>query len=326
MKKRKWLTITGFVVGAIALFVIALLLYLKFALPNIPLKEVKVQSTPEKVERGRYLANHVMVCMDCHSTRDWSLFSGPPIPGTLGKGGEVFDQKMGFPGSFCSPNITPFKLNEWSDAEIYRAITCGVKKNGEAMFPIMPYHYYGTLDNEDIFAVIAYLRTIPSITSDPPKSEPAFPMSLVLNTLPKEGKPMQMPPSSDTLKYGEYIVRAAGCIECHTPAKHGQIIPELAFNGGREFQFPDGMLKSSNLTPDPETGLGNWTLQAFINRFKAYDPAVYPPMAINAGMIQTIMPWTMYAGMTEADLTSIYRYLMSLKPVKNRVEKFERDK
>jgi hypothetical protein len=326
MKKRKWLTITGILIGALVLFVVGVILYLRYALPDIPLKEIKVEVTPERVEKGKYLANHVMVCMDCHSKRNWQLYSGPPEEGTLGKGGEVFDQKMGFPGSFSSANITPFKLKDWSDAEIYRAITSGVKRDGQAMFPIMPYPYYGTLDTEDVYSIIAYLRSIPSIESDPPPSVAAFPMSIILNTIPGPAVPGQKPPASDTVKYGEYLVKAAGCVECHTPAKHGQIIKELAFTGGREFQFPDGMLISSNLTPDPETGLGKWSREAFINRFHAYDPMVYPPMSIQQGIIQTVMPWTMYAGMTESDLASIYAFLQTLPPVKNRVEKFKRTK
>jgi hypothetical protein len=92
-------------------------------------------------------------------------------------------------------------------------------------------------------------------------------MSIIVNTIPEEALPAVKPEPSDTLKYGEYLSLAAGCIECHTPAKHGRIYKDLAFSGGREFQFPDGLLMSSNLTPDPETGIGSWSKQAFISRF-----------------------------------------------------------
>jgi hypothetical protein len=324
MKKRKWIWIPVGILAVIVIFIIGAILYLRFALPSVPLKEVSIKSTPEMIEKGKYLANHVMVCMDCHSKRDWKVYSGPPIEGTLGQGGEIFDEKLGFPGSFPSANITPFNLKEWSDAEIYRAITSGVKKNGNAMFPIMPYPYYGTLDSEDIFSIIAYLRTIPAIESYPAESNPAFPMSIIINTFPKPANPAPKPPKSDTLKYGEYLVKAATCIECHTPAIHGQIVKEKAFSGGRSFEFPDGLLMSSNITPDKETGIGNWTKQAFIDRFHAYDLNVNPPMPVGKGMIQTIMPWTMYAGMTNEDLSAVYTYLRSLPPVENRVKKFSR--
>ena len=74
-------------------------IYLKFVLPNVGNAPVlNVEMTNERIARGEYLANHVTVCIDCHSTRDWSRFSGPPMPGTFGKGGDVFNQKFGFPG------------------------------------------------------------------------------------------------------------------------------------------------------------------------------------------------------------------------------------
>jgi hypothetical protein len=79
---------------------------------------------------------------------------------------------------------------------------------------------------------------------------------------------------------------------------------------------------SSNITPDAETGLGNWSKEAFINRFHAYDLLLNAPIVLSKGDMQTIMPWTMYAGLTETDLGAIYSYLQSLNPVKKRVVKF----
>lgn len=319
---KLWLKILGGLIVLLILFVIGVILYLRYALPAIPLQEVTVQSTPERVERGKYLANHVMVCMDCHSTRAWDKFSGPLMEGTLGKGGEIFDQKMGFPGQFASPNITPFNLSIWTDAEIYRAITSGVNKKGKALFPIMPYLYYGTLDQEDIFSVIAYIRSLSPINSTVPESNPAFPMSIIVNTIPKPAAPEKRPDMADTLNYGKYLVRAAGCIECHTPAEHGQIVKSKAFSGGRDFQMPDGtMLDSPNITPDDETGIGKWSPETFVARFKAYDLSHYNPPVLSKGQLQSIMPWTMYAGMDTLDLRAIYTYLHSLPPVKNLVNK-----
>lgn len=62
--------------------------------------QLTIKITPERVQRGEYLANHVAVCMDCHSRRDYSKFAGPMIAGTQGAGGEVFDHKMGLPALF----------------------------------------------------------------------------------------------------------------------------------------------------------------------------------------------------------------------------------
>ncbi|MCX6267513.1 MAG: cytochrome C [Bacteroidetes bacterium] len=322
MKKKKWPLIIGIIVAGLLLIVTGVVLYIVWFLPDIPVKEVKVESTTERIERGKYLANHVVVCMDCHSKRDWSKFSGPMVAGTEGQGGEVFDQKMGFPGSFMSPNITPFRLKEWTDAEIYRAITSGVSEDGHPLFPIMPYPSYGTLDTEDIFAVIAYIRSIPSLDNTTTRSAPTFPMNIILHIIPAIASPQVKPPATDTIRYGEYLVRAAGCIECHTPAEHGQIVKTLAFTGGRVFQMPDGsLLESSNITPDAETGIGKWTKEAFLFRFKAYDMSTYQPPVLQKGEMQSIMPWTMYAGMDTTDLISIYQYLHSLAPVNNKVKK-----
>jgi hypothetical protein len=324
MNKKKWPMILGGIVAAIVLIIIGVILYIVWFLPNVPVRELTVVSSPERIERGKYLANHVMVCMDCHSTRDWSKFSGPLVPGTEGKGGEVFDEKLGFPGHFMSPNITPFALNGWTDAEIYRAITSGVSKDGHPLFPIMPYPAYGTLDTEDVYSVIAYIRSLPAIDYLPSRSNPTFPMNVILHLMPSKATPEVKPPATDTLKYGEYLVRAAGCKECHTPAEHGQIIKTLAFTGGREFQMPDGsLLESSNITPDEETGIGKWTKEAFIFRFRTYNLAKFQPPVLHKGELQSIMPWTMYAGMDTTDLTAIYKYLHSLKPVSNKVTKIK---
>src|SRR5690349_24798886 len=97
----------------------ALLSYVKLALPNVgEAEDLKIEYTQERIDRGRYLANSVSVCMDCHSTRDWSKFSGPLTPGTLGKGGERFDQSVGMPGVYFSKNITPEGITRYTDGEL----------------------------------------------------------------------------------------------------------------------------------------------------------------------------------------------------------------
>jgi mono/diheme cytochrome c family protein len=319
MKRFSTGKIIGVVVTALVVILFLCVAYIYFILPNVPVQELKVVVTPERVERGKYLANHVTVCMDCHSTRDWSKFSGPPMPGTEGRGGEKFDQTMGFPGKFYSPNITPFGLASWSDGEILRAITSGVGKGNRPFFPVMPYTYYGQLDKEDIYSIIAYLRTLPQIDYKAPVSEPDFPMNIILHMIPGKAHFSVKPSGSDTLAYGQYLVKAAGCIECHTKDKQGQIIKDLAFSGGREFQMPGGLLVTPNITPDKETGIGNWTREDFIKRFRGYALTTYIPPVINKGDLMTIMPWTMYAGMDSTDLVSVYQALKALKPMNNKV-------
>jgi mono/diheme cytochrome c family protein len=321
---KKFLKITGYSLLVIVLIIIGLVTYVKTALPDVgPAPDMKVERTPERVERGRYLANSVTVCMDCHSTRDWSKFSGPLTEGTLGKGGEKFDQQFGFPGVYYSRNITPEGISRYTDGELYRVITTGVTKEGRAMFPVMPYPYYGRMDPEDIKSIIAYLRTLSPVHNEVPESVSDFPMNIIINVIPSKAEPTTKPNPSDRKAYGAYLVNAGGCRECHTKEKGGRIIPELAFSGGREFPVPNGtIVRSANLTPDMKTGIGAWTEEAFVNRFKAYADSSYKAPAIGQGDFTTMMPWAMYGKMTREDLSAIYTYLHSLEPKVNQVEKF----
>ncbi|RYZ55576.1 MAG: c-type cytochrome [Sphingobacteriales bacterium] len=321
MKKvLKWFAVIVIIVAAIAGSGVG---YLKFMLPDVgKAPELKVEITSARVARGEYLANAVNVCMDCHSRRDWSAFAGPMIPGTEGGGGEVFNRDMGFPGVFYSRNITPAGLGSWTDGEIYRAITAGVNKDNEALFPVMPYHYYGSMDNEDVYSLIAYLRSLKPVQSTIAKREMDFPVNLIVNTIPHKGTPTPRPDPADTLAYGRYMVNASGCVECHTKANDkGQIIAGMEFAGGREFKMPGGTLRTPNLTPDA-TGIGYWDRAKFIRTFKQYQDSTYHSPKLGPADFNTIMPWTMYAKMTEADLASIYAYLRTIKPMKNELVKF----
>ncbi len=301
-----------------------LITYVKTALPNVGAAPVlKVERTPERIERGRYLAESVTLCVDCHSTRDWTKFAGPMVEGTLGKGGEIFDRKFGFPGTYYSKNITPAGISRYTDGELFRLITTGVTKEGKAIFPIMPCSYYGKMDPEDINCIIAFTRTLSPIQNAVPESVSDFPMNIIINTIPAKANPGKRPDSSNVAEYGAYLVNASGCIECHTKENKGQIIPELAYSGGREFKLPDGsVVRSTNITPDMKTGIGKWTQEAFINRFKAYADSNYKPQKIPKGAFNTIMPWTDYCKMTKDDLAAIYTYIHNIKPMKNAVVKF----
>ena len=307
---------------AILFIVIAsALAYVKLALPKVGKAEaLKIEATPEMIKRGEYLANHVCVCMDCHSTRDWSKFSGPIIDGTLGKGGEAFTKDFGFPGNFYSKNITPANLKDWTDGELFRAITCGVDKNGKALFPVMAYSYYRTMDKDDIIAIIAYLRSLKPIENETKAADADFPMNFIINTIPKEAALTEIPSQTDVIKYGAYMVNASGCAECHTNVLKGEKIEGMDFAGGRVFDLPGPKrIVSANITPDKETGIGHWTEDVFVSKFKMFEDKSKLQDYKSPKDFQTVMPWSMYAGMDTADLKAIYAYLKSLKPIKNKV-------
>lgn len=310
--------ITFLVIG-----VAGLLAYVKFALPNVgEAPKMTVETTAARVERGKYLATHVAVCIDCHSKRDWTKFSGPPIVSTFGQGGEVFDQNFGFPGAYTSKNITPFGIGKWTDGEVFRAITSGVSKNGSALFNIMPHHLYGQSNDEDIKSIIAYIRTLPSIESNPAPSVSDFPMNFILNTIPKKPNFVPIPDQKDQVAYGKYVFNMAACGECHTKSEKGVPVEGMELAGGFEFPMPFGVLRSMNITSDKQTGIGNWSEEIFVNRFKSYADSNFNAPTVQAGEFNSIMPWVMYAGMKDEDLKAIFAYLKTVKPISNKVTRF----
>ncbi len=313
----------------LVLLVLALLAFAGFIgyvvtfLPNIPLEKVEIEYTHDRIKRGEYLVKNVAQCLDCHSEREWSKFSGPLKPGTEGKGGEKFDQKAGFPGSYTAPNITPHHLKDWSDAELLRAITSGVSRDGRPLFPIMPYPNYGKMDREDIYAIISYIRSLPSIESTTPPAKSDFPMSIIIHGIPSKPSFVAKPSRSDKVAYGGYLANASVCAECHTKTNRGQIIEELMYSGGRFVDSGNGAVQSANITPDKETGIGAWSEKDFIARFKAFDKnsGNYEDDSVKPGDFNSPMPWQAYAGMSDEDLAAIYAYLMTVKPIQNKVPK-----
>ncbi|AQG80173.1 c-type cytochrome [Spirosoma montaniterrae] len=322
MKKRLLKLALG-LVGVIVIIVVAGLSYVKLALPNVgPAPKLAIKPTTAQIEHGRYLANHVAACIDCHSTRDFTKLAGPMVPGTEGKGGEAFVREMGFPGNFYAANITPASLGSWTDGEIFRAITTGVNRDGRALFPVMPYQSYARMDPEDIYDIIAYLRSLKPIPNKIPAAEPDFPMNFIINTIPTKAALGKRPNPADTVAYGNYLTTFASCTDCHTPADDkGQPLPGMEMAGGRVFPIPTGTVRSANLTPHA-TGILNMTCDAFIARFKAHTHERYVSPTVAQNEFNTIMPWAMYGGMSEQDLGAIYAYLRTLKPVNNAVTHF----
>lgn len=313
-----------FIFIGVFILLIGALIYMKFALPNVgPAPEMKVDITPNKIVRGKYLANYVAVCMDCHSKRDWNKFAGPMVEGSLGSGGEEFSQKMGFPGTFYAQNISPVGMGDWTDGEIFRAITSGVSKKGKALFPVMPHPAYGKMDEDDIKCIIAYLRTLKPVGKKAPESKADFPMNFIINTIPQKPDFHKIPDTTDLVAYGKYIYIAASCTDCHTKQDKGRKVAGMEDAGGFEFPLPyGGIVRSANITPDKETGIGNWTEEQFVKRFKAYTDSAARNMVVQKGRFNTNMPWTMYAGMKEEDLKALYAYLKTIPPVKNNVVLF----
>jgi hypothetical protein len=287
-----------------------------------PAPVISVARTPAQIARGRYLAEHVTGCLGCHSHRDWSRFGGP-VAGPLGTGGDCLSKEYGLPGTVCTPNLTPDRatgLGGWSDGEVMRAVREGVDREGNALFPFMPYVEYRSLSDEDARAIVAYLRTLPAVAHAVPDTEVGFPASFFVRMVPTPlGRPVPPPDRADRLAYGRYLTIVAGCRFCHTPTdSHGRPIPGRDFAGGQEFRGPWGTQRAPNLTPH-RTGLAATGRDEFVGRFKAFEGADLAVPAEQRGR-NTVMPWLEYAGMTREDLGAIYDYLRTLPPIANRVE------
>ncbi len=294
--------------------------------------ETKVTSNEDSIKkvlaRGEYLVLHVTPCIDCHSKRDFSQFSGPVVPGTEGMGGQAFDNKMlpGFPGVVYSRNITPDDetgIGTWTDEEVLRAMTQGISKNGDTLFPLMPYANFNHMAKEDLLSIIAYIRTLKPIKNKVPTRQLMIPISMAYpaQALQKSVDSNMAPPASDPVAYGAYLANAAVCRDCHTPQVKGQYDFSRAFGGGLEFTIGSLFkVNTANITPDSATGIGAWTEERFMNKFTQYREE--KNYHFDPGKQNTMMPLTEYAGMTDSDLKAIYAFLRTVKPVSNKVEKY----
>ncbi len=278
--------------------------------PNVrPVSSKKFEVTPARLERGRYLAENVMGCIECHTPAK----DTPTIPERTGPpgSGRVFVEQGNF--RVVALNITPDPetgLGKWTDDEIARAIREGVDKNGRTLFPIMPYQEFRSISDEDIASVVVYVRTLPAVRHVLPATSVPFPLSRLINTAPVPvTAPVAPPDRNDPLKLGRYLVHAGGCIGCHTPMDKGQPLPNMQFAGGQVF----GGVASTNLTPDP-SGISYYDQQLF-------------RQVIRTGKVKArqlkLMPWWVFRGMTDEDLDAIYAYLRSLPPRKHRVDNTE---
>jgi mono/diheme cytochrome c family protein len=114
---------------------------------------------------------------------------------------------------------------------------------------------------------------------------------------------------------GRYLATIGGCTDCHTPG-HFMGHPDMArFLGGSDvgFGIPGmGVLVGSNLTPDKETGLGNWSAQQIVT-------AITTGKRPDGRILAPVMPWRGLAALTTPDALAIAAFLKSLPPVNNKV-------
>ncbi len=271
----------------------------------------KLAADPETLARGRYLAEVVMNCRACHTPL---TEQGPDLDKQYAGGLQYPDAG----GTWRSPNITQDRktgIGGWTDQEIIDAIRKGVRPTGEQMYPVMPYEYFSVASDEDMAALVAYLRTIPAIenavagTTDLKLSKPAIP------------EPSGDPPLPEPVAEGAYLVSLAHCGQCHTPRDDsGKVVEDRLLAGGRPFAaLPfqgEGMVWSANLTPHEGTGVGKYSdeelMTAIVELDKRDGSAIVGPMTFYVGA---------WSQLKHRDAKAIVAYLRTLPAVENEVRK-----
>lgn len=277
------------------------------------LTDRRFEGTPERVERGRYLATSVSGCTYCHGELDWKAPGYPVKPGTEGGGRSFAEEGIPF---VASPNITPDPetgAGTWTDDMLARAIREGIGHDGRTLFPLMPYTQYRYMSDEDVASIVAYLRTLPALKRQVPPTKVPFPINRFINAVPEPvTAPVPEPNRADRVAYGNYLSRIGACRECHTPtgADHG---PNLAmeFGGGFVLEGPYGKVAARNITPDA-SGIPYFTEDLFVE--------VMRTGRVKARKLHDAMPWSFYGRMTDDDLRALFAYLQTVKPVTHTVD------
>jgi mono/diheme cytochrome c family protein len=252
------------------------------------------------VERGEYLVRGPAGCGNCHTPIGPN---GPEMDRELT--GRVVEDIPAF--TAVAPNLTPAgQIAGWSDAELAKAIREGLRPDGSLIGPPMPYAMYRGLSDDDVVSIVMFLRTLPAIPSELPKSVYNIPLP------PAYGPPVETVaavPQGVTVEYGAYLAGPVShCMECHTPmGPQGPLIETSLGQGGFEFHGPWGTSVAQNLTSSPD-GLAAYSdaeLAAMITQGKRPDGSpMLPPM-----------PYGYLAAMTPDDLAAVILYLRSLPPL-----------
>ena len=280
---------------------------------DAPYPQITLSTDSAVLARGKYLIYGPGHCSTCHVPPEQMQDIDKGIEAPLIGGWEISIP----PGTFRAPNLTPDKetgIGNMSDAELARSLRHQVAADEGLVFGFMQYQ---KMSEEDLTAIISYLRSTPAIRHEVAPSEYSFMgKALLAFGMIKPKGPSKAPPKSVekgiTIAYGEYIANdVAACKICHTKRDlSGAFIGE-DYAGGEVFPQDDifngyGFI-SPNLTKDGESGLlANWTEQMFIDRFRAGRAVKNSPMA-----------WGSYASMEDVELKAMYLYLKSLEPVQN---------
>ena len=270
---------------------------------------VTASSDPVVIARGKYLVYGPAACAYCHVPKEqWKqLDAGAELPLA---GNHVFRIPL---GELFSSNLTSDAhtgIGRRTDQELARVLRHAVRADGRAAVPLMEYQ---GLTDEDLTAVISFLRTQPPVVREVPDHRfTLLGKAIFAFAYAPEGPPLAPPvksPGGPSVERGEYLAnKVSACVSCHTDRGGDGALVGPRFAGGQRMDVAADssiVYVSANLTPDPRTSLiGRSTEDAFLARFK-----------VGEMLAGTPMPWGAYSRMTDDDLRSVFRYLRSLPPV-----------
>lgn len=277
------------------------------------------------VERGRYLVSHVAACADCHSPR---------------RADGEYEQEKWLSGIDCFIDVVPEDaergcistrnltqhetgLLNRTDREIQDMFLKGVRPDGRALHPFMPYRYFGNMRQADADAIVAYLRTVPGVEHTVSASQPPFlPPKQPAARVPEDAIPQPSVGYADTAAAlrGRYLAGQIGsCLDCHTPRGEQGLMLDRAFQGGLKFErsalrlsasYPE-VIYSRNLTPHA-TGIAGWSLTDVVRAVRHGEDRrgerLCPPMPVGAEG---------FGGLSDSDASDIAHYLLSLPPAEH---------
>jgi mono/diheme cytochrome c family protein len=285
----------------------------KYEVRDIP-TDLHVEVTPARVERGAKFAK--MLCAECHLDPATKTMSGKYMGDGLARFGKVW-----------SKNITKdpeHGIGKWTDGELAYFLRTGLRKDGSYAPPWMPKMPH--LSDEDLASIIAFMRSDDPLVS--PSTVPSRESELtffskalahtVIKPFPYPKEPKVAPPTTDRVAYGKYLVYALDCYACHTtdPVKIDFANPDRSPNymaGGNLERDANGEeIRTANLTPDPDTGIGKWSEADFVRALrKGFRP---DGRVLHA-------PMTPRVELTDDEAAMIFAYLRTIPAIKNAVSR-----
>ena len=167
--------------------------------------------------------------------------------------------------------------------------------------------------DEDLAAILVYLRSLPAFRKQLPASAIPFPVNRFINAVPEPlTAPVPQPDRGNQVAYGDYLVRIGACRDCHTPMDaQGQVIPGMEFAGGFTLTSPIGSAASANITQDA-SGIPYYTEELFLEMMRTG--------MVRSRKLHDLMPSKMYGQQTDEDLKAMFAYLKTIAPVAHRVD------